>query len=219
MDILPKNEFTESPTEMALKIGWFLLAALSIMIGLYPVVYLFIDSSTGLMSSKTPELLSNLLWNIGFYTHISLGGLALLIGWLQFSRKFRNARLKAHRQIGRVYVTSVLLSALAGIGIGFYATGGPIAAAGFIGLGITWFYTTIQAYRFARAGDFDRHERMMYYSYAATFAAVTLRIWLPFLSAWFGEFIPAYRIVAWLCWLPNLLVAYLLLSRKTKQLA
>ncbi|GAB4428835.1 MAG: hypothetical protein OHK0039_47410 [Bacteroidia bacterium] len=44
-------------------------------------------------------------------------------------------------------------------------------------------------------------------SYAACFAAVTLRLWLPILTALLGDFLPAYRIVAWLCWVPNLLVA------------
>jgi hypothetical protein len=45
-------------------------------------------------------------------------------------------------------------------------------------------------------------------SYALTFAAVTLRIWLPLFQNGFGmEFISAYVIIAWLCWVPNLLWA------------
>ena len=48
---------------------------------------------------------------------------------------------------------------------------------------------------------------MMIYSYAACFAAVTLRIWLHLLTALFGGFITAYTIVAWLSWVPNLIVA------------
>ena len=48
----------------------------------------------------------------------------------------------------------------------------------------------------------------MVYSYAACFAAVTLRIWMPLLVLAFGEFLPAYRVVAWLCWVPNLAFAF-----------
>ncbi len=54
---------------------------------------------------------------------------------------------------------------------------------------------------------------MMIYSYAACFAAVTLRLWLPMLTALFHDFKTAYRIVAWLCWLPNLAVARYILIK------
>jgi hypothetical protein len=50
-------------------------------------------------------------------------------------------------------------------------------------------------------------------SYALIFAAVTLRIYLPFLATAFGEH-DGYAIVAWACWVPNLLVAeWLIWSR------
>jgi hypothetical protein len=45
-------------------------------------------------------------------------------------------------------------------------------------------------------------------SYALIFAAVTLRIWLPLLiMAYGGQFLPAYRWVAWISWVPNALFA------------
>jgi fatty acid desaturase len=59
----------------------------------------------------------------------------------------------------------------------------------------------------------EKHQKMMIYSYAACFAAVTLRIWLPLLIIVFGSFITAYTIVAWLCWVPNLIVAILITRR------
>jgi hypothetical protein len=36
---------------------------------------------------------------------------------------------------------------------------------------------------------------------------VTLRIELPLLAMAFGDFLPGYRAVAWLCWVPNALWA------------
>jgi hypothetical protein len=54
----------------------------------------------------------------------------------------------------------------------------------------------------------------MIYSYAACFAAVTLRVWLPFLTLIFGEFVLAYKIVAWLCWVPNMIFAHLWVRKK-----
>jgi uncharacterized membrane protein len=196
---------------------WILFATFALLIGLYPMIYFLIDRKFGLLNSKSVELLSNTFWNIGFYTHIVFGGIALLIGWTQFSSKMRNRRMASHRKLGKVYVVAVLLSALAGIYIGFFATGGWISSAGFICLGIVWFYTTLKAYLHIKEGEVEKHQKMMIYSYAACFAAVTLRIWLPILTIIYGDFSKAYLVVAWLCWVPNLVVGYLITRKAANQ--
>jgi len=196
---------------------WILLVALAIVIGLYPSIYFLIDRKFGLLSSKSAELLTNTFWNIGFYTHIILGGIALLIGWTQFSSKIRIRNLTLHKQIGKIYLIAVILSSMAGVYIGFFATGGLIASSGFICLGIIWFYTTLQSYLYIKNKQVEQHQKMMIYSYAACFAAVTLRIWLPLLTLIYGDFAKAYVIVAWLCWIPNLIVASLITKRVVTQ--
>lgn len=196
---------------------WILFATFALLIGLYPMIYFLIDRKFGLLNSKSVELLSNTFWNIGFYTHIIFGGIALLIGWTQFSSKMRKRRMALHRKLGKVYVVAVLLSALAGIYIGFFATGGWISSAGFICLGIIWFYTTSKAYLHIKEGEVEKHQKMMIYSYAACFAAVTLRIWLPILIIIYGDFSKAYLVVAWLCWIPNLIVGYLITRKAAHQ--
>lgn len=46
---------------------------------------------------------------------------------------------------------------------------------------------------------------------------MTLRIWLPLLTITLGEFMVAYKIVGWLSWVPNLVVAYFIIhSGKSK---
>ena len=152
--------------------------------------------------------------NIGFYGHILLGGLALLIGWMQFSKKLRNANLKMHRNVGKLYIISAVISGICGIYIAFYATGGIIASLGFMGLGLFWFFTTIKAYIAVRNKDISLHKGYMIYSYAACFAAVTLRIWLPILNIVFDDFVVAYRIVAWLCWVPNIIFAFFWVKKR-----
>jgi len=194
--------------KMIKKFSWILFTVLATLVGLYPAIYLFLDRKFGLLASKTDELLADPIWNIGFYTHIFLGGLALLIGWTQFSSKLRNKNIAVHRMTGKVYVVSVLVSSIAGIYIGIFATGGLVPSMGFISLGVIWFYTTLMAYLYIRNKQILQHQKMMIYSYAACFAGVTLRIWLPILGIIFGDFITAYTIVAWLCWVPNLMVAY-----------
>lgn len=195
---------------------FFLFAFLAIAVGLYPGIYFFMERDFGLLASKTPELLSDTLWNGMFYTHIIFGGLALLVGWVQFSKKVRQRHLQFHKNIGKLYVITVLLSAISGIYIGYFATGGWITKTGFMTLGVIWFFTTLKGYTAIRNKNIEVHQKMMIYSYAACFAAVTLRIWLPILTAVYGEFLPAYRIVAWLCWVPNLLIAYFIIKKTFK---
>ena len=202
------------PGRVTNKVVWIVFAFLAISIGLYPLMYLFISSEFGLLASKTAELLSNTVWRIGFYGHIAFGGLALLTGWSQFSKRLRAKRLGMHRNLGKIYTVSVLISGTCAIYIGFFATGGMVASTGFILLGIVWLYTTIRAYLAIRNKDLSLHQGMMVYSYAACFAAVMLRIWLPLLTLAFGEFLTAYRIVAWLCWVPNLIFAHLWVRKK-----
>ncbi len=68
-------------------------------------------------------------------------------------------------------------------------------------------FTTTKAFLSIKAGDVRAHRGWMIRSFALLFGAVTLRIELPILISLFGGFEPAYRIVAWSSWVPNLLVA------------
>lgn len=189
-------------------------------VGLYPLFYFLGDMSGGLLASKSATLLANRFWQVGFYTHIGFGGLALLSGCTQFLPKLRQKRLALHRNLGKVYVASVLLSGSAGLGIAFAATGGLFAQLGFGGLAIFWLYTTIQAFLTIKRKEVTLHQQWMTRSYALCFAAVTLRLWLPLLLGGFGmSFSVAYPIIAWLCWVPNLAVAEWMIRRKKRSLA
>ncbi|WP_299336239.1 DUF2306 domain-containing protein [uncultured Psychroserpens sp.] len=199
---------------MTKKITFIIFAVLCISVGLYPLMYFIVDRTFGLLDSKSDLLLQDVFWNIGFYTHILLGGLALLIGWIQFSKAIRIKNLKLHRAIGKVYTITVLLSGLASLYIACFATGGWITMLGFMVLGIVWLYTTFMGYSSIKVGNVSKHQKFMIYSYAACFAAVTLRIWLPTLMAVFQDFLLAYRIVAWLCWVPNIIIAYWIVKHK-----
>jgi len=196
------------------KVSWVVFVVLAVAVGLYPLTYFFVDRKFGLLASKSNELLADTMWNIGFYGHILLGGLALFIGWAQFSNKLRTANLKVHRNVGKLYIIAVMISGICGIYIAFEATGGLIASLGFIGLGTIWLFTTLRAYIAVRNKDMTLHKGFMIYSYAACFAAVTLRIWLPLLNIVLDDFVLAYRIVAWLCWLPNMVFAYFWVKRR-----
>ncbi len=198
------------------KISYYIIAICAVLIGIYPAIYFIADRKFGLLASKSEALLADPLWNTMFYIHIILGGVALLIGWLQFSKKLRLKNLQLHRKIGEIYVISCLLSGFSGFYIALYATGGISPKLGFASMAIVWFFTTLFGFTSVTKGYIIKHQKLMIYSYAVCFSAVTLRIWLPILGNIFGGFLPAYRIVAWLSWLPNMLVAYLIIKYQFK---
>jgi uncharacterized membrane protein len=197
---------------------WIPLAALCLSIGAYPLVYLLADGKIGLLQTKSDALVIDAWWRLGFYAHIVCGGVALSVGWSQFMKAWRDRYLKSHRVVGKLYVLMVCASGLAAVCIAPWTSTGWIAGLGFGSLGVVWLYVTLQAYRSIRQRDLQRHKCMMVYSYSACCAAVTLRLWLPLLLGVLRlDFAFAYPIVAWLCWVPNLLVAHSINSRALKR--
>ena len=53
---------------------------------------------------------------------------------------------------------------------------------------------------------------------ALTFAAVTLRLYLPFPLMMGFSFVEGYRVIAWLAWVPNLMLAETFLRREIARL-
>ena len=202
---------------MQLKKGlYIMMAILATGVGLYPLAFIIIGRPFELSGGKGMIVLTNIFWYSGFYMHIIFGSTALLTGWVQFSKVIRSDYLQTHRQLGKVYVGSVLLSAIGGFSIGFFASGGLITSVGFMSLGLIWFYSTIKAYLDIREKKIARHQKMMIYSYAACLAAVTLRLWEPLLDFLLNDQDLAYKIAAWWCWVPNLLVAHFLIIKRER---
>ncbi|MGB5206075.1 DUF2306 domain-containing protein [Eudoraea sp.] len=198
-----------------LNTGYFFLGLFAIFIGLYPLRFIGLPYEQSLLGSKSETLLNSSIYLAAFYTHIFLGGLALLTGFSQFYKKLRRKRPALHRVLGKIYVGAVFLSGIAGLSIAFFATGGIIPALGFAGLALLWLFTTSNAYISIKKMNIDAHQRWMIRSYALCFAAVTLRLYLPLFTGLMQmDFIPAYKIIAWLCWVPNILIAEFFIVRR-----
>ncbi|MCA9149415.1 MAG: DUF2306 domain-containing protein [Planctomycetales bacterium] len=197
---------------------WIVFATFCSIVGAYPLVYLLADGKFGVLQTKSDALVANVWWRLGFYVHIVSGGVALSVGWSQFVKSWRNRCVKLHRVVGKLYVLMACVSGLAAVSISPLSSTGRIAGLGFGSLGVVWLCVTLQAYWSIRNRKVRLHECMMVYSYSACCAAVTLRLWLPLLLAVLRlDFAIAYPLVAWLCWVPNLLVAYLINARTLKQ--
>jgi uncharacterized membrane protein len=201
---------------MAMRILWIMVIILAIFTGVFPFLFYLLHIEFGIIALKDKTVLDNLFWKIGFHTHIIFAAIALLIGWLQFGATFRSKYITLHKAIGKVYIISALTSSVAGFCISFFATGGFVSFLGFILLDTIWLYTTLMAYVSIKYKRIEGHKKMMIYSYAACLAGVTLRLWLPFLVKIIGNYYTAYSIVAWLSWVPNLIVASIIINRSSR---
>ncbi|MGD8189395.1 DUF2306 domain-containing protein [Brevibacillus ginsengisoli] len=164
-------------------------------------------SDAGLVAFKlqTPDFQLK-PWVYVLYVHIVTAMLALIIGPFQIFLKPSKERKRQHRLLGYGYIISITVSGIVSLYLSLFATGGWIAELGFIALDILWVVATFTALGKIMIKDLRSHKAWMLRSYALTFAAVTLRIWLAPLVLLFGNFEVGYRVVAWLCWVPNLLV-------------
>ena len=154
----------------------------------------------------------------GLEIHIAASGVALILGAFQFLKALRTRFPAVHRWMGRAYVAACVIGGIAGGTIALYTTSGLPAGLGFLSLAVLWVPFTLLAWTSAMNRNFVAHERWMIRSFALTFAAVTLRIYLPIAVIQnHGEFpVPAYQVIAWIAWVPNLIVAELWLRSQSR---
>ena len=145
--------------------------------------------------------------------HVLSGILALLIGPLQFARWLRRRFTRLHRFLGASYVASATALGVTGLILAPTAYTGLGAAAAFTILDLAMLFTTWTAVRMIAAGRYGEHRRWMIRSFSLIMAGVMLRMWMLLYTVLAAvgivefSFETAYAAVAWLCWVPNLLLA------------
>ncbi|MDP9796415.1 putative membrane protein [Catenuloplanes nepalensis] len=180
-------------------------------------------NEVGLATTYAPQP----FWvHIVFYIHIVSAGLALVVGPFQFVKAIRRRFPVAHRWIGRTYVASIAFAAPSGLVMAFYSSAAFVGLFGFGTLAVLWGWTTWRGYRAIRARDIASHQAWMIRSFALTFAAPTLRLWFGLLigvQLLMGRASEisvdeitglAYAAVPFLCWMPNIVVAELMIRRR-----
>jgi hypothetical protein len=203
MSAAPTAERLSKPSMAA----WILLAILALATGVIALRY-------GLPQIPFPAPLPNFTvrhnWLIA---HAVFSAIALLAGPWQFLPAIRRRAVSVHRWIGRIYCTAVLAGWITSVPIAAHAQTGSVASAGFLTLGAFWITTTAAAYISIRRRLVSTHREWMIRSYALTAAAITLRQYLPVAILAHIPFDTAYPVIAWLCWIPNLLFAEWLIRR------
>jgi uncharacterized membrane protein len=193
------------------KIYKSLITASSIFIGLYAFsVYAFLALGVAVHPIMKANFKAHYL---GIYFHIFPSLLALVLGPFQFNEKLRNSKTYLHRLLGKVYLLCVLIGGLSGLYMAQFSFGGMISHLGFALLAVLWIFTGYKAYSSIIRKMIVAHHHWMIINFALTFAAVTLRIGL---GIGFGSGIPFetfYPYLAWICWVPNLLVALIIIRK------
>ncbi|KQV54926.1 hypothetical protein ASC70_06410 [Caulobacter sp. Root343] len=161
------------------------------------------------------DALSNPFGVPWLFIHVAGAVTALVLGSLQFLPALRRGAGPPHRWIGRTYVVGCLVGGTAGLILAPGSSAGPIASAGFGGLAVIWIAVNLLGWRAAVQGRFVEHRRWMIRSWALTLAAVTLRLYLPLVMALDLPFLPWYRAISFLAWVPNLVAAELWLRART----
>ncbi|MDI1462730.1 DUF2306 domain-containing protein [Catellatospora sp. KI3] len=150
------------------------------------------------------------------YAHIVGAALALLLSPLQFAARLRARAPRLHRVTGRIVFGSIMLGGVSGLVLAPFNGAGLVGLFGFGGLAVVWLWYAVTALRAIRRGDVAAHRRWMVRTFAVTYAAVMLRLWLPVLivaqialTGVDGQvaFDRAYLVVPFLAWVPNLIVA------------
>lgn len=182
---------------------WGLAALLSVGVALFSYRYL------PRLGPLAPNVVQNLFARPWLDVHVAGAATALLLGPLQFLPRLRANHRALHRWIGRSYVVGCLVGGAGGLVMAFGATAGPIAGVGFGSLAVCWIFANIEAWRMAVNRRFDAHRAWMIRSFAMTFGAVTLRLYLPLVPLFHVSFLDGYRAISFLAWIPNLIVAEL----------
>jgi hypothetical protein len=192
-------------------IGGGFAALLGILVAAYAL-------TTLLVPAVRSPLIANLIVSTPalLVLHLTGGAVAIAVGAFQLSTRIRARRIAVHRWLGRLYVLGVLVGGVASLLLAMRADGGLAARLGFGMLAVLWLGSTGTAYIHIRNRRIELHRAWMLRSFALTFAAVTLRIWLPLSQAAGIPFQEAYTAIAWLCWVPNLVVVeWFILRRRT----
>jgi hypothetical protein len=199
-------------------LGFFWIATLlyfSYLLLLLSLPYLEMKRDVDFL--KTKQLIYHIsYWRWSFYANVFSSIFVIVSGITQFLPRLIHNYKAVHRFFGTVYFSVLLLvAAPSGLIMSFYANGGWIAQIGFVGLSLAWIFTTLTSLYWLKRKNFLKHASWIARSYALTLAAISLRLYGYLFDVLKLEFHPVitYQTLAYLSWIPNLIVAEILIKR------
>lgn len=181
--------------------------------------YMSLKKDVAFLQIKQTEVSEIPFYITFFYIHVYSAIFVLLSGFFQFNDTLLKKHPLLHRNLGKLYVFVILfLSAPSGLFIGLFANGGFFSKISFVTLSILWFYFTYKGFISIKNKNIPLHKAFMLRSFALTFSAITLRFWKVILVYLFHPApMDLYQIIAWLGWIPNLLIVEYYLYNQLKK--
>jgi hypothetical protein len=176
------------------------------------VSYTSFEDTTGFLKYKQ-DFIKIPIWRAAFYVHVFASIFTLLAGLTQFNRDVLHSYPRLHRWIGKAYVFNVLfINFPSALIMAFCAYGFMPSKIAFVILDLLWFWFTLKAWIDIRKKDMEGHRRNMIRSYALTCSALTLRFWKLILTSTTSlDPLTIYMIDAWIGFIPNLIMAEILI--------
>lgn len=176
--------------------------------------YTSFEDTTGFLQYKQ-DVVHLPIWRLAFYVHVFASIFALIGGFTQFNRDILKSYPRLHRFIGKMYVFNILfINFPSALIMAFFAYGFLPSKLAFIILDLLWFWFTLKAWIDIRKKNIAGHRRNMIRSYALTCSALTLRTWKVVLTSFTSlDPVTIYMIDAWIGYVPNLIVAEILIWR------
>lgn len=194
-----KGTFRFGKNDVTVILIWFLIIFST---------WVFLDGANHFLT-LTPEALGKYFdhrWVL--IAHITGGGGALILGFIQFWPKLRTYNWKLHRVIGILYLLAILLSSVCAVFLAF-TTAFEVNLAYAFSLQVwvsVWISATVLAYYAALKRNWTLHRRWMTRSYIVTIAFLIsgLLLKVPFVQSlgnfedispslfWFGWSVPLY---------------------------
>lgn len=181
---------------------------------LITIQYIPLNFDVAFLRIKQDEI-QLLHYKIAFFIHVYTSIFLVLIGWIQFSKSIKKKYSKLHRLLGKIYVFIILvLSGPSGLIMSYYANGGIISRIAFIFLSLLWMFFTYKSFIYIKKGDVLNHQKFAIRSFALTLSAISLRLFKYIIVFLFHPPpMDTYRIVAWLGWGFNLVIAELIIYK------
>ena len=196
---------------------WLIYGFLSYLLIVISLQYIPYDTDVAFLRIKQ-DVIDVPFYKLAFFTHVYTAVFVLPAGLTQFSGFIRKNFPRVHKYTGWVYaITVICLAGPAGFYMGLFANGGVTSQVSFCLLAVLWIYFTGVAIAKVIRGDIKSHREFLIRSFALTLSALTLRAWKYLLVFLFQPRpMDVYEIVAWLGWIPNLIIAEIIIRKHLK---